>query len=360
MENSRLSDIYLKDAFNGKFCIGTALNSSQIWERNKPAIEVIKTHFNSIVAENCMKSGPIQPREGEFNFEEADKFVEFGEQNNMFIIGHTLIWHSQTPEWFFIDKDGNDVSREVLIERMKKHISTVVGRYKGRVQGWDVLNEAVLDNGKLRDSKFLQIIGKDYIRLAFEFAHEADPDAELYYNDYSMFIPDKREGVISMIKELKSQNIRVDGIGMQGHLDVDHPSLELYEKAIIRYSELGVNVMITELDISPLPSPWGNAGAEVSLNYEYQKKMNPYPNGLPDDIAKKLQNRYTDLFGLFLKHHDKISRVTLWGVGDGDSWRNNWPIEGRTDYPLLFDREYKAKSTVRAITGLAKSYSDNE
>src|SRR5690606_13602735 len=188
----------LKDAFENRFGIGAAINDFQIMGRDPETMNVVKQHFNAIVAENCMKSGRIQPMEGEFQFDLADRFVQFGESNSMTIHGHTLIWHSQAPSWFFQDGSGKEVSREVLIQRMKDHIFTVVGRYKGKIKTWDVVNEAILDDGSFRKSKFYEIIGEDFIKLAFQFAHEADPNAELYYNDYSMANAGKREGVVAM------------------------------------------------------------------------------------------------------------------------------------------------------------------
>ncbi|MBC3538569.1 endo-1,4-beta-xylanase [Rufibacter sp. H-1] len=348
------SELTLKDAFKGKFHIGTALNAQQITGQDAASVQVVKTHFNAIVAENCMKSGLVQPREGQFNFDLPDQFVKFGEENNMLINGHTLIWHSQAPRWFFTDSLGRDVSREVLIQRMKTHIHTVVGRYKGRVHTWDVVNEAILDDGTWRKSKFYQIIGKDFIKLAFQFAQEADPKAELYYNDYSMSMPKKRAGVVEMVKELQQQGVKIDGIGMQGHIGLDYPTLEDFENSILAFSGLGIKVMITELDLTVLPMPSGNIGAEVSANFEYDQKMNPYAKGLPDSVNQRFQQRYLDFFKLFLKHQDKISRVTLWGVSDKDSWRNGWPVRGRTDYPLLFDRENKPKAVVNAIIQAAQ------
>ena len=342
----------LKEALNGKFLIGTALNAGQIMGRSPQEIDVVKENFNSIVAENVMKSGRIQPQQGEFNFSLADEFVEFGERNDMHIHGHTLIWHSQAPDWFFVDKEGNDVSREVLIQRMKEHISTVVGRYKGRVHSWDVVNEAILDDGSYRESKFYEILGKDFIKLAFQFAHEADPDAELFYNDYSMSNSGKREGVVKMVKELKKEGIPIDGIGMQGHIGLNNPSLEEFEKSLTAFGELG-KVTISELDLSVLPSPWGDAGAEISKNFEYEDKMNPFKEGLPENVQEQFKGRYLDFFELFLKHQDNISRVTLWGVNDGNSWKNNWPVRGRTDYPLLFDRDNNPKPVVADIVKLA-------
>ncbi|WP_373521834.1 endo-1,4-beta-xylanase [Aquiflexum sp.] len=344
----------LKDAFEGKFLIGTALNGGQINGRDEASLEVLKTHFNSIVAENVMKSGPMQPREGEFNFTDSDKFVELGKAHNLYIVGHTLIWHSQAPRWFFTDDEGKDVSKEVLTKRMETHIKTIVGRYKGQVKAWDVVNEAILDDGSWRDSKFYQILGEDFMKLAFQFAHEADPDAELNYNDYSMAMPGKRSGVVKMVQNLQKQGVKIDGIGMQGHIGLEHPEIEEFEKSILAYSNLGVNVMITELDMSVLPSPRRNVGADVATSFEYQQSINPYEKGLPADVQKQFDDRYVEFFKLFLKHQDKISRVTLWGIADQHSWKNNWPVRGRTDYPLLFDRGFQPKAVVADLIKLAK------
>ena len=345
----KVSKLSLKNALKGKFLIGVAINERQALGFDTAAIKIVKQHFNSVVAENCMKSEVIEPLEGKFDFTKSDQFVKFGKQNKMFIIGHTLIWHSQVPAWFFVDQNGKDVSREVLIERMRKHITTVVGRYKGQVNGWDVVNEALEDDGSWRQSKFYRIIGEDYVKLAFQFAHEADPKAELYYNDYSMAHLGRRNAVVKMIKKLREQGIKVDGIGMQGHLTMSFPTIESEEKSIIAFGNLGVKVMITEMDLTVIPFPNQNVGADVSMNYEYKKEMNPYPDSLPDSVATLWNNRMADFFRLFLKHHDKISRVTICGVSDAQTWRNNWPIPGRKDYPLLFDRNYQPKPIVETI-----------
>lgn len=344
----------LKEAFQDKFLMGAALNVDQIEGRDTAAVKIVKHHFNSVTAENCMKSMYLQPKEGEFFFEEADKFVEFGEANGMHMVGHTLIWHSQAPDWFFTDEEGNDVSREVLIERMRNHIATVVGRYRGRIHGWDVVNEAIMEDGTYRNSKFYSIIGEEYIPLAFQFAHEADPATELYYNDYGMGLEGRRNGVVRMVKSLQEKNIPIDGIGMQGHMGLGYPDINEYEKSIRAYSELGLTVMITEMDIIVLPFPSSDVTAEVSLSYEYQQEMNPYTDGLPDSVAAVWEEQYVDFFRLFLKHQDKISRVTLWGVSDATSWRNDWPMHGRTDYPLLFDRNYQPKPVVNELIKLSK------
>ena len=347
--------VTLKDALKDKFLIGVAMNEAQITEADSSSVAIIKNHFNSITAENCMKSEELQPVEGEFNFKLADQFVKFGEENNMYIIGHTLVWHSQAPKWFFTDATGKDVTREVLIERMKNHIFKVVGRYKGKVKGWDVVNEAFEDDGSWRNSKFYQIIGEDYIRLAFQFAHEADPDADLYYNDYSMSHEGRRNTVVKMVKDLKSQGVRIDGVGLQGHMDMVFPDLDEFEKSMLAFAETGVKLMITELDVTVLPRPGIDVGAEISASFEYQQKLNPYAEGLPDSVSIALNNRYNDIFKLFLKHSDILERVTLWGVYDGQSWRNNWPVRGRTDYPLIFDRNFQPKPVVKFIVEEAET-----
>lgn len=345
----------LKDALNSKFYIGAALNASQITGEDTEGLRILRKHFNSIVAENCMKSAEIHTDEDVYNFSLPDQFVALGEQNGMFIIGHTLIWHSQLAKWFFADKSGENVSPEVLKERMREHISTVVGRYRGRVHGWDVVNEAILEDGSYRQSKFYEILGEEFIPLAFQYAHEADPDAELYYNDYNEWHAGKRETVIRLIRSLKERGIRIDGIGMQGHLGMNYPSLEEYEETILAYAHEGVKVMITELDLSILPSPKWGVGADIATNFEYQKELNPYTEGVPDSASVAWNKRMGDFFRLFLKHSDKISRVTLWGIADGDSWKNNFPVRGRTDYPLLFDRNHQPKPVVQNIINSAKN-----
>ncbi|HML66076.1 MAG TPA: endo-1,4-beta-xylanase [Dysgonomonas sp.] len=345
----------LKNALDGKFYIGTALNLNQIQGRDTASLKIVKDQFAAIVAENCMKSMYMQPKEGEFFFDDADKFVELGEQNHLFVTGHCLIWHSQAPSWFFTDDKGKDVSPEVLKERIKNHITTIVNRYKGRIKGWDVVNEAILDNGEFRKSKFYEILGEEFIPLAFQYAHEADPDAELYYNDYNEWLNEKRDAIVDLVKTLKEKGIRIDGVGMQGHVGLDSPTLADYKAAIDAYTALGVKVMITEFELSALPSPRFNVGANISDTEAYRKEMNPYVEALPDSVSDVWSKRMLEYFTLFLDNSDKVSRVTMWGVTDGDSWKNNFPMRGRTDYPLLFDRNYKAKPVVQSIIDEAMS-----
>lgn len=338
----------LKDAFTDIFYIGTALNVDQIHEKDSATNAVIVSQFNAIVAENCMKSVNIHPEIDRYFWDDADAFVAFGEKHNMHITGHTLAWHSQVPDWLFVDEEGNDVDREEMIQRLEDHITTIMTRYKGKVHGYDVVNEAINDDGTMRESKFYKIIGPDWVEIAFKAAAKADPVAELYYNDYNLSNPEKSKAVYEMVKAMQTKGIKVDGIGMQGHVNVGSPALENFEKSILMFSELG-KVMITELDVTVLPWPDRSLTADVSLSAEYQEKMNPFPNGLTDSMSIALNNRFIDLFDLFVKHRDKITRVTTWGVNDAQTWRNYWPIEGRSDYPLLFNRDNTPKPAVDSI-----------
>lgn len=346
----------LKDAVGDKFLMGVALNVNQSSGVDTSSIKLVKQHFNSIVAENCMKCEVIHPEEDRYDFTLADQFVSFGEKNGMAVIGHCLIWHSQLAPWFCVDEKGNNVTPEVLKQRMKDHITTIVTRYKGRIKGWDVVNEAILEDGSYRKSKFYEILGEEFIPLAFQYAHEADPDAELYYNDYAMNMPGKREGVVKLVSSLKEKGIRIDAVGMQGHMGMDYPDINEFEQSIVAFAGTGVKVMVTEWDMSALPTV--KQSANISDTVAYQKMLNPYPETLPDSVSKAWNNRMKQFFGLFEKHADVISRVTAWGVSDSDSWKNDFPVKGRHDYPLLFDRNYQPKPFVKEI--MAESQSSAE
>lgn len=331
----------LKDVFADQFHIGAAINEGEIRGTDAEGVEILKKHFSSIVAENCMKSEEIHPEEGVYNFELADKFVEFGEANDMFIIGHCLVWHSQLAPWFPYDEKGEYVTPEVLKQRLKDHITTIVTRYKGRVHGWDVVNEAIVEDGSYRKSPFYEILGEEFIPLAFQYAHEADPDAELYLNDYGMNVRGRRDTYVKIIKDLQARGLRIDGIGMQGHMGMDYPDFGEFEESLLAYAGTGINVMITEWDMSAIPTV--NTGANVSDTEAYRKALDPYAEGLPAEVSEEWNARMKAFMDLFLKHADVITRVTAWGVSDNDSWKNDWPVRGRTDYPLLFDRNLELK-----------------
>ncbi len=347
----------LKDLASGRFLIGSSVNLEQIYERDTLGNEVLRNNFTAIVPENCMKCAEIHPEEDTFFFDDADAYVDFGEKHGMTVIGHCLIWHSQCAPWFFVDDDGNQVSAEVLTERMHKHINTIVSRYKGRVKGWDVVNEAILDDGSYRKSPFYEILGEEYIPLAFQFAHEADPDAELYYNDYSMHEPAKRDAVVKLVNNLKDRGLRIDAIGMQGHMGMDWPKVNEFEKSMLAFANTGLEVMITEWDMSALP--YVSSSANISDTVAYQQMLNPFPDGLPDSISHVWNARMREFFDLFCKHSNIVKRVTCWGVTDGDSWKNDFPVKGRVDYALLFDRNYQPKPFLKELLEPKEALFDN-
>lgn len=335
----------LKDTFKKDFLIGTALNNSQIDEKNAVVNDLIKKQFNAATPENIMKSALIHPKWDTYNFTMADKLVEYGEKNNIKINGHTLIWHSQLPN-FIRGIKSSDSIRTFFTD----HIKTVAGRYKGKVFSWDVVNEALNEDGTLRNSVFLKHLGEGYLVDAFRLAQEASPKTELYYNDYNNEKPAKRAGCIKLIKKIQESGARIDGVGIQGHWHVGKIPLKDIEESILEYSALGLKVMFTELDIEVLERNF--QGADVSQRMANSPEINPYTNGLPENVQKQLSDDYEALFKLFLKHKDKVTRVTFWGVNDGDSWLNNWPVRGRTSYPLLFDRNNQPKPAYFKVVGL--------
>jgi len=346
----------LKAVFKDDFLIGAALNPAQFCESNVMEAALVKQHFNSISPENVLKWERVHPTRGTYDFTLADQYVRFGETNGMMIIGHTLVWHSQTPDWVFANEQGQSVSRDVLLERMREHIFSVVGRYKGRIKGWDVVNEAVAEDGTYRQSPWRKIIGPDYPIKAYQFAHEADPQAQLYYNDYGLENPQKRAGGIKLVKDLQAAGVKLTGVGLQGHykLDTNYPTAQEVDDTIKEFSQLGLKVMITELDIDVLPSAHQSLNADVSNRRRADQRANPFPKELSAELKGQLAARYAEIFAVFLKHRRDIDRVTFWGVTDDSSWLNDWPVEGRTSYPLLFDRAGKPKPAFDRIIRLTR------
>jgi endo-1,4-beta-xylanase len=341
----------LKDAFRGIFRIGAALNQAQFEEKDAIATSIIATQFNTISPENVMKWEAIHPRPDAYNFDPADRYVAFGEKYKMFIVGHNLVWHSQVPAWVFLDAKGAALTRDALLERMHDHIRTVVGRYKGRIGGWDVVNEALNEDGALRKSQWLNIIGDDYIAKAFQFAHEADPAAEFYYNDYSIENEAKRKGAVELIRKLQAQHITVTAMGLQGHDKLDWPTAKQQTDTIEAFAALGIKVNVSELDVDVLPRNAPGNSADVSNT---GTGANPYTAGLPDAMQQQLAKRYAELFDIFVKYRASIGRITFWGVTDAGSWLNNFPVRGRTNYPLLFDREGKPKPAFFSVIETAR------
>lgn len=353
-QEANKAPVPLKDVFDGAFRMGAAMNRPQIDGEAEKDVALIKTHFNSVTAENVMKWENIHPEPGVYDFEAADRLVEFAEANDMHIAGHVLVWHSQVPSWVFDDEAGEPLGREALLERMRDHIQTVVGRYKGRIDQWEAVNEAVNDDGTMRESPWYEIIGEDYVEKAFRYAHEADPDAGLYYNDYSLHNAEKRAGAVKLIKSLQDKNVPITGVGTQGHFGMDYPALDELESTITDFAALGLDVMVTELEVDVLPAAFDYEGADISKRAELQDELNPWPDGLPETMQQKLADRYRELFGVLLDHRDAVSRVTFWGVTDANSWKNNWPVEGRTNYPLLFDRQWRPKPAFHSVVELAR------
>ncbi|WP_181307649.1 endo-1,4-beta-xylanase [Rufibacter sp. XAAS-G3-1] len=343
----------LKQIFKDDFHIGAALNYPQASGKDPKAEAIIAKHFSTITPENLLKWGNVHPQPDKYNFKPADDFVALGKKHKQFIVGHTLTWHQQTPNWVFESAPGKPATKEQLLKRQTEHIMAVAGRYKGQIHGWDVVNEALNDDGTLRNSKWYQITGEEYLANAFETARKADPKAELYYNDYNLWKPAKADGALKLVKSLQAKGLKVYGIGMQGHYGLENPTIQQIEESIIKFSKVG-KVMFTEVDIDVLPNPSNRQGADIDATFEFDQKYNVYTKGLPEEVEQKLAKRYAELFALFHKHRDKITRVTFWGVTDADSWLNNWPIQGRTSYPMIFDRNYQPKPAFHAIVNAVK------
>lgn len=341
----------LKDLMPRGMLLGVAVTQAQVEGKDEAAAALVSRHFDSITPENLLKWESVHPEPDRYNFAPADAYVAFGEKRKMTVIGHTLVWHNQTPAWVFAGKDAAPLDRETALARMRGHIQAVVGRYKGRIKGWDVVNEAISDDpdGSLRKSKWREAIGDDFIAKAFEFAHEADPEAELYYNDYSLTNAAKRATAVRIVKDLKARGLRVDGIGEQGHWLLGQPSLADIEATITDIAAAGLKVHITELDMDVLPRDPGMYGADLEKRAKFKAETNLYAAGLPADKQAELARRYADVFALFLKHRDAIARVTFWGVDDGHSWLDGFPVPGRTNHPLLFDREGRPKPAFTAV-----------
>lgn len=306
---------------------------------------VLVKNFAVLTPENCMKPAPIHPEEERYDFGLADAFVSFAARHQLNVVGHTLVWHSQCPDWFFEDA-GAPATRERVLARMEKHIRTVLDRYRGKVRGWDVVNEAIVDDGEyLRETKWLKTIGDDYLEHAFRFAQAADPHVELYYNDYNIERRAKRARALRLLRQLQASGVRLDGVGIQGHWQLDKVPYDEIAEAIEEYAALGLKVMFTEIDIDVVDRL--DAGADVSAHRAHPLS-NPYPDGCPDEVLERQAEQYGRLFELFERYPSAVTRATLWGMSDGMSWLNHWPGQ-RTNYPLLFDRQSRPKPAFHSV-----------
>lgn len=336
----------LRQAAAGSFAIGAGI-SDQIPQRTNDWA-LLTNQFTIVTPENCMKPAAVQPAEGEFNFAQADAFVDFSEGHQLKIVGHCLVWakDDRTPPWFYRDGE-KPASRELLLQRMRLHIEAVVSRYRGRIAEWDVVNEA-LDDGTnyLRPSGWEKACGEDFIAAAFEAAHQADPKALLIYNEYNNESAAKRQKLIRLVRTLRTKNVPLHAVGLQGHYELDRVPFVDIEATLVAMRELGVKVVVSELDIDVIPrSKWWAEGGKYR---DELAKFNPYTNGCPAEILQRQAGQYGQLFRLFRKHADVVARISFWDLHDGQSWLNNFPWK-RVNYPLLFDREGKPKPAFDAV-----------
>jgi len=346
----------LKEAYKDDFLIGVALGGNLPDDYTVAELAVIKSQFNAVTPENCMKPEWSHLEEDRWDFTQADALMDFAEANHMQIFGHTLVWHNQNPKWLFVDGE-KEATREKMLQRMKSHIQTLVGRYKGRIRGWDVVNEAIAEGGTkdLRPTPGLKTVGDDYIVKAFQFAHEADPKAELQYNDYNIESGTKRERTVRLIQSLKEAGVPLAAVGIQGHWILDKVPFEDIDSAIDEFHKLGVKVMFTEVDLDVIPR---KAGADLGQLEEGDRSAKQSGPDQLDERLKRQAEQYAKLFAIFHKHKDAISRVTFWGLNDARSWLNYWPRQ-RVDHPLLFDRQSQPKPALKAVIDVVAESKSN-
>ncbi len=329
----------LQTVFGNSFTMGVALAPFHL--RNEAETALVLREFGSITPENAMKMGPIHPEENRYNWKDADLLADFARSNKLKMRGHALCWHKQAPAWIFVDNKGKEVSKEVLLQRLKDHIFAVAGRYKDIVYAWDVVNEAVSDTpGEwLRPSPWLRICGESYIEMAFRWAHEADPNAQLFYNDYNETDPVKREKILRLISSLKGKGVPVHGIGLQGHWAMDEPRKGQLDSTLRDFAATGLRLQITELDISVYPKEhearaWKASDADTAYTAEKQARQTA---------------QYQQCFALFRKYDPALDAITFWNLSDRYSWLDNFPVRGRKDYPLLFNAALQPKPAYEAV-----------
>jgi len=328
----------LKDYYKKYFPVGVAVSPHDL--KDSAEVKLILNQFNSLTPENAMKMGPIHPLENRYNWKDADAIVDFAQAHGLRVRGHNLCWHEQTPAWIFKDQAGNLVNKQVLLKRLKDHITTVVKRYKGKIYAWDVVNEAVDDDSTkfLRNSLWYQICGEEFIAKAFEYAHEADPKAVLFYNDYNTERPEKRERVYRLLKKLVDKGVPVNAVGLQAHWSVYEPDQQDLVATIKKFSSLGLKVQITELDVSVYP--W-----EKNRRILRQGETGAYT----PDLEKKQEAKYAEIFKIFRKYRNVITGVTFWNISDRHTWLDDYPVAGRKNYPLLFDQNFEPKKAYWSV-----------
>ncbi len=331
----------LKDYYHSYFPIGVAVSNYVL--KTADTFLILK-HFNSITPENAMKMGPIHPKENQYNWRDADSIIAFAQRHHLLVRGHNLCWHNQAPSWLFVD-EGKSVGKEVLLSRLKEHIKTVVSRYKGSIYAWDVVNEAISDmpGEYLRNSKWLQICGEEYIAKAFQYAHEAEPQALLFYNDYNEINHYKRDKIYRLVKSLIDKGVPINGVGLQGHWAINEPGYKQLDTTIKQFTSLGLNIQITELDISVYPKE----------HVARERK----PEDADDHFTKEKENKqivaYKNCFKVFNKYKRNLTGITFWNITDKHSWLDNFPVPHRKDYPLLFDQSGRPKKAYYEIVNIA-------
>jgi endo-1,4-beta-xylanase len=341
--------VSLAQTYSKRFKVGVAINGSVYDQRDPAAAALVAAQFNRVTAENEMKWQSLEPQPGVLDFTNADAFVAYAEQHGMEIHGHTLVWHHQVPQWVFENATGGQATRAQLLERLDRHMAALAQHFGNRVQYWDVVNEALNDDGSLRDTPWRKIIGADYLEQAFRLAAKHFPTAKLVYNDFSLEKPAKRDAVVKLVGDLKKHGVRIDAIGTQSHFQLQSPPLEAIDASLAAFGGAGVEVLVSELDVDVLPPAYANQGADLSVNAELSAQLNPYVDCLPSDVAEQAAQRWAELFQVFSRHSDHLHSVTLWGVSDKYSWLNVWPVRGRTNYALLFDRELRAKQSWQRV-----------
>lgn len=331
-QKAEMSEKGLKDYYQDYFPVGVAVYPQAL--DKGPEATLIQKHFVSMTPENVMKMGPIHPQKDSFNWAPADKIVAFAKEHQLKMRGHALCWHNQTPDWLFVDDEGNDVSKEELLDRLKSHITEVASRYKGTLYAWDVVNEAISDQKDefYRKSKWYQICGEEFIARAFEYARAADPNAELFYNDYEVINPVKRQKIYDLVKGLKENGVPIDGVGIQGHWSIYEPDESTLKETIEQFTSLGLKVQITELDLSVYPK-------EHSL----REKRDADTDEFTLEQKQKQVEQYDMIFRVFREYKDDLNAVTFWNISDKYSWLDHFPVPDRKDYPLLFDEDHEPK-----------------
>lgn len=351
----------LKEAYSDAFKIGTAVGRQVAMGRDSKSDSIIGIHFNAISPENDMKAEVINPAPGRWNFGPADTYVKYGNDRGLWVLGHTLVWHNQTPSFFFNRPDGTPKNHDEMVEQMRSYIAAVASRYDGKVNAWDVVNEIIDNDGSYRKTVWTNAFGGDgdeVVRLAFQFASQYSPNSELYYNDFNAWRPTKRDGIARMVRMLQKNGIRIDGIGIQAHWGLNFPKNEYIIAAIDTFASLGVKVMITELDVDVLPlTREGQIIGQTMQDPQFQLEefkeyFDPYRSGMPADVEKLQAERYAELMQIFYDKRDVIDRVTVWGIHDGQSWKNGYPIPNRINYPLLFGRDYTPHASLNAVLSI--------